>query len=676
MLRAWILRTSFILITLNSVLANEPPLRIAILEEQGQVDVAKPFKVEITNLTDQPIRIYDPRSAEGYRALSLVFTHKKTKQEKIAGAIEKVPQTERFHQYAKDISRPELRSKNLQCKTKTLVIEGNEKFHFYFYLRETNESERPDLGEIADWNMQVVYEPKSNADGAWFGRVLSPIEKSKLVCSGLEDPKTATRLSEPSALKLLDSDPRWTTAEYAQDMLKIGIALERPGIVRWAIKHKASPFLKMNRQSTDSFLTCPAARIENLDVLKVVWDEMPTRRDDLFFVICEVARHEIRVDTEQSKASIEAMLGWGAKSTLFSAIYLGDTDLVKSMLAHAETLPEEFRKFQDFGANSPLVWAVACERFEIAEWLIDRFKLDVNADYKTSGPLLAYATRSAKITELLCKHHASFNDLHPPGGYAGLVTWEMDATAIDYAAASGTPEVMETLLRNGGDLEFSPAEMHPLAIAAHEQNWLVLKMLATHPKFLKLDEKSRASILAEVKIEASASRSFKVSSAKRDAFAALGISDSLLDDIPRKVKQLLDSKGSRDDQRGDDARSLMTIALEENRIDVVTQLLDAGYDQVIGHTEFHNALTADNSEALQLFAVRCNFEFEVCRDDLLRVAAACGDFASVKWLIEHGASPDATDERGVNARDLAKKHKESVTSAEVERLLQGKRPKD
>ena len=56
--------------------------------------------------------------------------------------------------------------------------------------------------------------------------------------------------------------------------------------------------------------------------------------------------------------------------------------------------------------------------------------------------------------------------------------------------------------------------------------------------------------------------------------------------------------------------------------------------------------------------------------NLVRQYIARGDFVSVKWLISHGANPTAADQRGMSALDVAKKYPQSVTTAEVERLIQ------
>ena len=661
--------------SLPAAIRDEASLEIAVVESAGQVDVGRPFKVEVRNLTDKPVTIYSPKSAEGFRALSLLFTHKMTKQECIASHIELVPESEQNQRNPNKLRKPELRAAQLDCRSKTLEIAAKGIFHFYVFLQETIESERPDVGSIESWDLRVLYRPAANTEGVWSGIAKSKPVQGRLICSKLDDPRTAIKLSETATLKLLETDPKWLNSLGALQLLQLGIANDRPTIVRWAIQHKASPFHQANAETTDGFENCPAAKIASVEVLKVVWDELPTRHDDLFFTICEVARRGLSnpfsIESGSYEKHIAAMLDWGAKPSLFSAIYMGDIELVKSMLSTSQQLPESKRKPQNFGFQSPLVWAVACGEAEIAAWLIDRFTINVASDFRINGPLLAYAQQNAAMTELLCKHHAPLTDTFPSGGYAGSFTWQVDPTAIDFAAAFGTPEVMATLLEYGGDLEYSASEMHPLAIAAHEKNWPVLMCLIKHPKFLLINETSRASIMIDVAYEISNTntRRLQLQEGSLTAFAMVEANGALHNHIQEKIQELTTYKGDPRDLGRDSAVWLMRLALEQHRLELVTQLLDAGYETHVGPAEFYTATRSENHAALKVLADRCSFDFDVCKDQLLRVAAGRGDFVTTEWLLGKDANPTNTDSNGQNALDAATKNPAAVTTAEVERLI-------
>lgn len=133
------------------------------------------------------------------------------------------------------------------------------------------------------------------------------------------------------------------------------------------------------------------------------------------------------------------------------------------------------------------------------------------------------------------------------------------------------------------------------------------------------------------------------------------------------VVQLLLQAGTDATLQNDKGDSALHLAATNNNLDVVQLLLQTGANRIQinlqndkGGTALHYAADAGNDEIIEKL-LQAGADIEIRANNHhgltpLMVAAIHNHKNAAKILMQHGASKEAVDLRGLNALDLAKKH--------------------
>lgn len=483
----------------------EEPLSIRIeagaQTDLGRIDLHEPFRIVLTNTSDQPIRIWNPHTKNGYYQLSFHFTNSRTGKTHVARHTQ-IDEEGFWKWYEEDIEPGEetieLASKDEYTLRVTFgALQGGRRV--WGGLPDPNSADR--FAVSAQFESRI--RSSNTARPVWIGRIQSENVTVKFLASRLKTPHDFLGRGFPGkAIEMMKADPDWIARqdEYSRTPLHIAARSGHTEAVKWLLDNGAD----VNAIAYNGFT--PLHLTSDRDVIELILKKKP----DLS-VTCgsqgqtplqKAAANlvEARNASEKRKwqAITELYLDAGAEYDILTAIHLDDIDRVKTVLKQSPELADNFQR------QSPLRTAASLGRLDICHHLIERHRVDVNDFKRGLGyPIIKEVLAHPYIVRLLIENGADLKTrITWRGGSSGIWIIGDDATALHFAARDGVPETVKLLIDNGVDI-FATA--HDSAERKYKQTALEVAAyfgkadnagaIVNHPKFDQANGQLRKRLL-------------------------------------------------------------------------------------------------------------------------------------------------------------------------------------
>lgn len=467
----------------------------------GKIDLHQPFRVVLTNTSDQPIRIWNRRTKNGYYQLSFHFVNSRTGKTHVARHAQ-IDEGGFWKWYEEGIEQGEetieLASKDVYVFHKKFgAIQGERRV--WSGLPDPNS---PDRFAVSARFESWIKSPNP-ARPVWSGRIQSEAVTAKFVASRLKKPQQYLRYGfADKALDLIKADPTWIGRRDRSLGTPLYVATKYgfTEVVEWLLENGADVNASGNYGYT------PLHATSDPDVIKLILKKKPdlsVRPESQGQTPLQMAATnlvEARSASQERKwqAITKLYLDAGAEYDIMTAIRLDDIDRVKAILKQT---PELADNFQD---QSPLRIAASLGRLGICRHLIERYRVDVNDFERGVGyPIIKDAVAHPEVVRLLIEKGADLKTrITWQGGRTGIWIIDDDATALHFAARDGVPETVKLLIDAGVDI-FATA--HDMADKTATQTALEVAAIfgkadnaiaiLNHPKFGKANDQIRKELL-------------------------------------------------------------------------------------------------------------------------------------------------------------------------------------
>lgn len=460
-----------------------------------QIDVGTPLRVILTNNSETPISIRDPRTEKGYYEFTFQFTNLRSGKKYLAHKTV-VP----GHMFSAGRNAETLAiapGESLTHRESFGGIWGE--YRTWTGLPDPNSDDR--------YAVIAVFESAAGANDekerVWAGKIQSEPVTASFVALRLVTPLDYLCNGYPGkAIEIMQDDRSWIsrTDEYQFTPLHHAARYGYLDAVKWLLGHGAD----VNAIAVNGFT--PLHLADDAEVADLILQSNP----DLT-IRCRVRGQTplqraagMLVDSRSAEQEkkwrriIELCRRAGGDYDLETAIHLDDLQRVKAILAESPALADREGSQQ----RTPLRVAASLGRLEVCRHLVANFRVDVNDFKRGIGyPIIKEALAFPEVVRLLIEHGADLKTrITWRGGRTGVWLIGDDATALHYAAGYGVPETIRLLIDNGVDI-FATAgggedeEQSAVEVAAIYGKADNASAILKHPKFAAADPAVRQALL-------------------------------------------------------------------------------------------------------------------------------------------------------------------------------------
>ena len=515
---------------------NAQSLTVEIDLDANAIEFEK-IAVTFTNHTMQPIRIWNPRTRQGYRQLSFEFVEMESEVirhirnaviddddywDKVHRKLEpgsEIIEVPADDQFTLRVNFSSLDHQRNGHKWKELPV-PNTGQKFKITVKFAVDREAPDGNEIDIWHGSIKSEPVT----------------AEFRSSRMSTPHEYLRYRFPDrALEIMKRDPEWILKRDGNQKTPLHIATRfaQIEVVKWLLDNGAEFDAKDNHELTPLHISSdvevvkllldhgadvdakaynnltPLHMTSDVEIIELslakgpdlsaqsVFDNTPLQKS------CEKIAHASSPESATHWRTIVQMyLDTGAKLDLKSAIRLNDLDRIKDIISGQPRLAHRFQ------STTPLRLAAKLGHLGICQYLIEEHKADVNDSKSHFGhPIIKDAFGHPEIVSLLIQNGADLKIRIPASGYRATFIGG-NATALHFAAARGVPESVTQLIDKGVDIfalsddsfyevTENSTRRTAIEVAAYFGKAGNLIAILNHPEFDKSDEKLRQAILNE-----------------------------------------------------------------------------------------------------------------------------------------------------------------------------------
>ncbi len=688
------------------------------------IEIENPFRIVLTNTSNQPIRIWNPRVKNGYNQLSFEFIDQEN-----GNVI--VPTKRQFDE-------PRFRGFVSEVKPETIEIAPRDTFAFQVRLHDTHGNERvwtglpapntPKAFALAATFHSMTAAP-SGGPAIWIGTTRSQKHTVRLVAQRIKTPHDYLRHGFPGrALEIIKADPTWIRRkdkdEYQRTSLHVAAMYGHAEVVRWLLHHGANAndlthqgYSPLHMAADPEVITLLIKHGAELNILAGGQTPLQKASADLTNAWNEKVKRK-------RQEVVDIYLDAGAEYDPLTAIRLDDFGRVKAILKQSPQLADNFQK------QSLLRLAASLGRLEICRYLIQQHHVDVDDFERGYGySIIRRALDYPGVVRLLIESGA---DLKPRRFVRGLRTSVQfvgnDATLLHSAACYGVPQTVNFLIDHGVNIF---ATEHGASGFLCEQTALEVATLfgktdnalaiLNHPLFDQADERLRKRVLDKClrigvisRQDTGRLRLFKALLKKgadptgtttvQAAVRGFHSSETAKNEETRQVVSLLLEHGATLDlfsavAIGNEAHvahmlqdnpesanlkgqngPLLHIAVSMNYPAIVQHILDAGGDVEIANEG--KRVGAAYETALHVAAWNSRYEIAKLLIDAgadvnsrnhtkstpLHFAATRSHLPLIRLLLESGAQIDAQNEDGKTPLDECREHNQN-NAHKVEKVL-------
>ncbi len=460
------------------------------------IDLDKPFDVTITNLGNEPIRLWRPESKEGYFQLTLHF--KSPQSGKTTIVRHRVIEDDRFFSLGigelTDIGAVQTLAPGEKLQLAVCLSEITWSYATWESLPAPNGKEPYQFSAHFD----SLETPEAAKEKIWIGAISSPEIAAKFVAPNLNTPHELLTHGIPdAALELMKRDKKWIPKKDSMQCTPLHHAARfgTASVVSWLVENGAD----VNAMAYNNFT--PLDFADQPDVVRELLKGKPKLRGDedrqnpLHRVAENFANARDASSRKRWTEIADLLRAAGAKDDLIVAIYLDDLPLVKKIL---NASPEAATTLK---YPAPLRLAARLGRLAICKALIEIPEVDINdVDGGSGYPIATDAVAYPEIIKLLIQHKAdTASRISYRGMLAGKLFINDNATLLHFAAAHGAPETVTILIDHGNDLfaeakeRFSDSDRPQTALdlAAMQGQYQNVLAMIKHPTFARSQKSFR-----------------------------------------------------------------------------------------------------------------------------------------------------------------------------------------
>lgn len=684
---------------------SDEPIVVRFELADKAFNVEKSIRVTLRNNTDQPIRIWDPEVEPGENQCSFHFTNVTTGECFVA------------RKRASE-NRGDWR-KLYGDRAITEIAPGDD-------IRLSMDVEwkwtgLPCPNSNNRFSISLQFESIASRDSVqeslWTGKIQCTPVEATLIAPTWSSPHQYLQHGFPEkAIELMAADPRWITTndDFWRKPLHCAASYGHPSAVRWLLDHGAD----VNDTATNAFT--PLHLTRNPQVIAMILETKPDwsgmRETPLQCAAAQFARHDSPKEKEKWRNIVEVYLKADVDYDLITAIHLDDRERVTEILLESPHLADECQ------GQSPLRAAAALGRLDICGDLIDRYHVDVNDFQRGAGyPIIKEALQFPSVVKLLIDHGADVKTrIMFQGVKVGASLIDDEATVLHYAAHHGVSETMTLLIEAGVDIfaKTKGRAQTALELSAMSGDVDKVRAIVQHPMFATVDLALRQSMLDKslwvaatfpaegekpnrlLKLLVEHGANPNVNEGDRPLIQAVASSRHSRDDRRRRIDFLLEHGGSLDfvsaiaigdletvrrllDQEAasvnprDEGYPCLTTAVELNDMEIVKELLKAGFDinignqsayrGALGETPLHCAVAYQQYEMVE-FLLNSDADVNALDDEENAPLHRWGNSKIARLLLARGARLDTRNAYGDTLLDLSRKSQRGAR-AEVDKLF-------
>lgn len=469
--------------------------------DDDAIEIHDAFGITLKNSSDQPIRIWNPDTPNGYYQLEFRLMNLRTGQtHKLCHT--RIDDDEFWRWYEEDIE-PEEETIDIAPGGKYTFDEGwgdsQGEYRIWTGLPDPNSDDR--FAISAEFASSL--EASDAARPVWNGSIKTDVITARLVASDLKTPYDYLRDDFPNkALEMIKADQSWIGRldEHQLTPLHVAATYGHAEVVKWLLENGAD----VNAIAYNGFT--PLHVTDDPDVISVILEHKPNLsircrvqgQTPLQSAVDRLVYARNASDKQKWERIARLYRDAGADYDLLVAIHLDDLERVKSILTESPPLAD------DFQGQSPLRAAASLGRLEICQYLIRQHRVDVNDFERGVGyPIIKEALAYPEIVRLLIDSGADLQTrITWRGGRSGIWIIGDDATALHFAANDGVPETIRLLIDNGVDVFATAHELGDendkqtaLEVAAYFGKADNARAILDHPKFREADASTRKALL-------------------------------------------------------------------------------------------------------------------------------------------------------------------------------------
>jgi ankyrin repeat protein len=426
-------------------------IELAATGKPGSIDIDNPFRIVVTNTSDKPVSIWNPRRHEGYYQFSFHFVNVRTHAEDVARKVE--------------IADPEfweLLAREAGEGSEAIRIAPRGEVGFQIQFNDVAWGKRgwtglPDPNSADRLSLSVEMDSKGTAPKGdpttSIGRLRSPELVVAFLASRMRTPHDYLARGFPhKALEIMSADHTWISRHGENELTPLHLAASYgyPDVAKWLLENGAdvnaiayNGFTPLHLAKDRRVIALLLAKHPDLSIRDGAHNQTAPQRAATNF-------SETRSEPErrECQAILDLYVAHGGPIDLLTAVTVGDLVRVKIRIGGSRELADNFQ------GQSLLRKAASLGHLEICRYLIDEYHVDVDDFERGSGyPIIKEALQHPKVVRLLIERGANLKKpITWQGGRTGVWIIGDDATALHYAAEDGVPETVKLLLDHGVDL--------------------------------------------------------------------------------------------------------------------------------------------------------------------------------------------------------------------------------
>jgi len=389
----------------------------------------------------------------------------------------------------------------------------------------------------------------------------------------------------------------------------------------------------------------------------------------------ELLKHDDRIDLASAygwtplnlaanhghEAVVEFLLECGAEYDIFTAVARGDSARIETLVREDKTLLEA-----EVGIETPLVWAAEHNKPEVLKWLLDQ-GADINFHNDWDGSVLSVAAWSGhtEIVKLLLDAGADTELGAGKDAYG---------TPLHHACWQGNLELVRLLLDRGAQIN-SENNGHetPLCFAVREGRIDVVRYLLDRGA-----DPNKSGLVASAALE----NRIEIAQLLLDRGAEVGMALHYAADrgylglVQLLLKYKID-RSLRDDENRTPLHLTVLWFRDEARLDeyckIVDLLLGYGYSLEDGSSGGRRVIHLAGNRAMLEHLLNRGADINtpsITGRTILHQYCGGNDVGFIRFLLDHGANPNAADKDGTTPIHLALTHDGAEAKTIVEMLLQ------
>ncbi len=417
---------------------------------EAVVEWDTPFGVLVVNESDQPIRMWDQNSQQGWNQWTVRFVNLRTGRTHVARR-RTIDDPEYWkaasHRRASDSGIVEIAAR----KTFETSITLGE---FAWGKLAWEGLPSPNTDDRFQVCLSVESKPvdESRRLGVWTGTLTSTAIRARFTADGAKTPHQLLWYGfADAAIEMMSKDRAWIGKVDKEDCTPLHHAARfgPASAVQWLLDHGAdvnavayNGFTPLHLADDPEIVRLILKRKPDLTIHCRIVGQTPAQR-----AVYELTSARSEAERARWRRVVYEYLNAGAKLDAFMAIHLDDLAALKAILMQSPELADNFE------GQSLLRTAAKLGRLSMCEYLVKEFKVDVN-DFKrgVGYPIVKEAVLYPRIVKLLIDHGADLKTrITWRGGRTGVWIIGDDATVLHYAAEDGTPETITLLLDSGVD---------------------------------------------------------------------------------------------------------------------------------------------------------------------------------------------------------------------------------